>query len=76
MMADDLFTEKGNDGDLWISSREHGTAVAICREVNGGWFAAEDDSFFGQVGPFDSLDVLIDHIEENKLFGAWGSPGN
>ena len=75
-MADDLFVEKGDDGNLWIASREWGTAVAVCREIDGEWFAAEDDSFFGQVGPFASLDALINHVEEKKLFGPWGSPAN
>jgi hypothetical protein len=75
-MAEDLFVEKGDDGNLWISSSRFGTAIAICRKIDGEWFAAEDDSFSGQTGPFSSLDDLVDHVEKNNLFGPWGSPGN
>ena len=75
-MADDLFVENGHDDNLWICSRVWGTAFAVCRETNGQWVAAEDDRFKNCVGPFSTLDELIDHVEKNKLFGPWGSPGN
>jgi hypothetical protein len=44
-MAEDLFVDEGQDGNLWVCSREWGTAIAVCRKVDGQWFAAEDDSF-------------------------------
>ena len=75
-MAEDLFVEKGDDGELWVTSREFGTAIAVCREVDGEWFAAEDDSFSSQIGPFSSLDDLLDYVEQNDSFGHWGSPAN
>jgi hypothetical protein len=74
-MANDLFVEEGDDDNLWITSARFGTAIAVCKEVDGEWFAAEDGSFYEQVGPFSSLDELVDHVEKNKLFGPWGSPG-
>ncbi len=51
-MAEDLFIEESNDENLWITSRRFGTAIAVCKEVDGKWFVAEDDSFGGQIGPF------------------------
>lgn len=51
-MASDLFTETGDDGNLWIVSAYFGTAVAVCKHVDGKWFGAENDSFYGQIGPF------------------------
>ena len=74
-MAEDLFVELGEDGNLWITSRYFGTAVALCREVKREWYAAEDHSFNDQVGPFPSLEDFLDHIEERKLFSPWDSPG-
>lgn len=71
----DLYLEKGDDSSLWLMSIEHGIAVAITREDEKGWYAAEDNSFSGEIGPFSSSDALINHIEKNKLFGTWGSPG-
>ena len=73
-MAEDLFVDEGDDGNLWIESREWGTAVAVCREVNGKWFVEAYD-FNEEVGPSASLDDLLDHIEDNKLWAPWGSPG-
>ena len=75
-MADDLYTEGGDDGNLWILSRQFGTAIAVCKEVGGEWFAAEDDSFSDQIGPFPSVNDMLDHVEQNKSFGPWGSPAN
>ncbi|MDB2579345.1 hypothetical protein N9Y00_10015 [Tateyamaria sp.] len=75
-MAEDLFPEKGDDDRIWLTSMRFGTAVAVCREVDGEWYAAEDDSFYGEVGPFDSLETLANHVELNRLFSPWGSPGN
>ena len=74
-MGDVLFVEKGDDGNLWITSREWGTAVAVCRELDRQWFAAEDDSFSDQVGPFANVDELLKHVEVNRLFAPWGNPG-
>ena len=74
-MAEDLFVEEGEDGNLWSTSRQFGTAVAVCHEVKGEWYAAEDDSFRGQIGPFPSLKDLHDHVEQSKSLGPWGSPG-
>ena len=70
-MAEQLYVEKGDDGNLWVCSREWGTAIAVCREVDGKWFAAEDDSFSGEVGPFKTLDDLVDEIERRRLFTPW-----
>lgn len=75
-MAEDLFVEEGDDENLWITSIFFGTAVAVCREVGGEWFAAEDESFCNQIGPFSSLDDLLDYVEQNKSFSPWGSPAN
>ena len=75
-MADDLYAKGGDDGNLWILSRQFGTAIAVCKEVEGEWFAAEDDSFSNQIGPFSSVNDMLDHVEQNKSFGPWGSPAN
>ncbi len=75
-MAEDLVVEDGDDEILWITSRRFGTAIAVCKEVGGEWFAAEDDSFGSQIGPFSSVDDLLDHVEQSKSFGPWGSPAN
>ena len=61
-MAEGLFVEAGEDGNLWITSCRFGTAVVICKEAGGKWFAAEDDSYRGQIRFFTSLEVLPDHI--------------
>jgi hypothetical protein len=74
-MAKDLYIDEGDDGNLWVCSGEWGTTIAVCREVNGQWFAAEDDSFLYEVGPFKTLDDLLDQIERRRLFAPWGSPG-
>ena len=71
-----LSWEKGDDGNIWISDLLDGCAIAVCREKNGEWFAAEDDGFFGEIGPFSSIEEVIKHIDKNKLFGPWGSPAN
>ena len=67
---------KGDDGSIWIINLLGNCEVAVCREENGKWFAAEDDSFFGEIGPFSSIEEVIKHIDKNKLFGPWGSPAN
>jgi hypothetical protein len=74
-MADDLSVELGEDGNNWVVSVSGGVAVAVCRNVDGKWYAAEDDGFYGEIGPFNSLDEVCDHIEENKLYQPWSSPG-
>ena len=75
-MAEDLFVEEGDDENLWITSRSFGTAIAVCKEVDGEWFAAEDDSFRSQIEPFSSVDDLLDYVEQNNSFSPWGSPAN
>jgi hypothetical protein len=50
-------------------------SLAVCRKVDGQWFAAEDDSFLNEVGPFKTVDDLLDQIESRRLFTPWGSPG-
>ena len=32
-MAEDLFVEAGEDGNLWITSCRFGTVVAVCRRL-------------------------------------------
>ena len=71
-----LSWEEGDDGNIWISDLLSGCAIAVCREKDGNWFAAEDNSFFEEIGPFKDLKTLCEHIEVNKLFGVWGSPAN
>jgi hypothetical protein len=34
-MAEDLFPEKGDDDLIWLTSVRFGTAVAVCRQVDG-----------------------------------------
>lgn len=72
----ELFVELGDDDNLWLTSLASGTAVAVVKKENGVFFVAEDDAFHNQVGPFPTMEALIGHVEENKLFGPWGSPGN
>ena len=64
----------GMTGRIWIIRSFRFTVRLLgCREENGKWFAAEDDSFFGEIGPFSSIEEVIKHIDKNKLFGPWGS---
>jgi hypothetical protein len=74
-MAIDLQIELGDDENYWVVSANGGVAVAVCREDDGKWYAAEDDAFFEEIGPFGSLDEICNHIENNKLYQPWGSPG-
>ena len=71
-----LITEKGDDGNIWMTHLLTGCAIAVCRKENDKWYVAEDDSFSDEVGPFSNLDTLCRHVEENKLFQPWGSPGD
>ena len=71
-----LSAEEGDDGNIWLSHLLTGTAIAVCRKGDDGWYAAEDDSFYEEIGPFKDLDSLCDHIETTGAFGPWGSPGN
>ena len=74
-MANDLFVEEGQDFNLWITSGRFGTAVAICWEAEGNWFAAEDDSYSDKIGPFPNQEALLDYVEVNHCWGPWGSLG-
>ena len=47
-MAEDLFVEAGEDGNLWITSRRFGTAVAICKEVGLSGSQPKTIDFAGQ----------------------------
>ena len=71
----ELFVELGDDDNLWLTSLTSGTAVAVVKKENGGFFVAEGDAFHDQVGPFPTMEALIGHVEENRLFAPWGSPG-
>jgi hypothetical protein len=75
-MAKFLSLEEGDRGSLWIVSALHGTAVAACYQKGGSWYASEDGSGSDEIGPFEDLDSLIEHVEEQRLFGPWGSLGN
>ena len=70
-----LTVEEGDDGNIWVTHLLTGTAIAVCRKMQGSWFAAEDDGFDNEIGPFSDLDTLCKHIEDAKLFGPWDSPG-
>ena len=71
-----LIPEEGDGGLIWVTHQLTGTAIAVCRKVDGKWFVAEDDGFSDEVGPFSNLDSLCRNVEKNKLFRKWGSPGN
>jgi hypothetical protein len=75
-MAENLTLAEGDDGNTWIWSILNGTGVAIVYQRDGGWFAAEYERGQDEVGPFKSLDALLDHVEEHKLFGPWFGLGN
>ncbi len=74
-MANELRTELGDDDNYWVVSVSGGVAVAVCRKVDGKWYAAEDDAFSEEIGPFKSLDEICDHIEVHNLYRPWSSPG-
>jgi hypothetical protein len=67
-VSDDLYVEEGYAGALWLISRSWGTAIAVCEEFDGQWFAAEDDGFDDPIGPFSSLDALIEYAEKHNSF--------
>jgi len=71
-----LTCENGDDGNLWLTHTLTGTSIAVCRQKVDGWYAAEDDSFYEEIGPFKDLNSLCDHIEATGAFGPWSSPGN
>ena len=73
-----IIPEKADDGSIWLSHSLTGTAIAVCKNKGGKWFAADvdDEGFYEQIGPFDNLSQLSDHIEQNKLFGPWISLAN
>jgi hypothetical protein len=71
-----LTCENGDDGNFWLTHILTGTSIAVCRQKVDGWYAAEDDSFYEEIGPFKDLNSLCDHIETTGAFGPWGSPGN
>jgi len=70
----DLVVEDGDDGNLWICSPANGTALAVVHEREGQWFAqgsSEDE----EIGPFVSLEALLEEVEVKRLFAPWGNPG-
>lgn len=70
----DLVVEDGDDGNLWICSSANGTALAVVHEREGHWFAqgsSEDE----EIGPFVSLEALLNEVEVKRLFAPWGNPG-
>ena len=59
-----LIPEEGDGGLVWLTHQLTGTAIAVCRKVDGKWFVAEDDGFSDEVGPFSNLDSLCRHVEK------------
>ena len=51
-----LIPEEGDGGLIWLTHQLTGTAIAVCRKVDGKWYVAEDDGFSDEVDPFSNLD--------------------
>ena len=71
-----LIPKEENGGLICLTHQLRETAIAVCRKAGGKWYVAEDDGFSDEVDPFSNLDSLCCHVEKNKLFGPWASPGN
>jgi hypothetical protein len=73
-MAEDLCVEEGEDDNLWITSSRFGTAVAVCKEVGGEWFAAEDDSFMTRSGGSHHLMTWLITSSKTNYLVLGGAP--